>query len=284
VTTLAPGLNAIYCISLQEQPHRTTKAAAQFHALGLCQEALFYRPVRGRDTDRAIWNSHRAVAQDAIAKGFTRILVLEDDVLFTQPRETLVRRITAALRALPSTWWGLYLGHVPIQAYFLRANLLRVRSGCTHAYIANAPLLAWLASTPPKSPEARMWHWIGQSIDAAMSSLPEMYAMFPMIAVQRYLGEASAGTRLDDQRQPGHIPRGWALLLHLWCGSTLCRSRGHTIFASALADSRMGAPTRRRSHSLHCNGRECLEHPPRIGALPPLAACPLYPRKRTSLP
>ena len=28
-------------------------------------------------------------------------------------------------------------------------------------------------------------------------------AMFPMIAVQRYLGEASAGTRLDDQRQLG---------------------------------------------------------------------------------
>jgi hypothetical protein len=183
VTTLAPGLNAIYCISLQEQPHRTTKAAAQFHALGLCREALFYRPVRGRDADRAIWNSHRAVAQDAVAKGLTRILVLEDDVLFTQPRETLVRRITAALRVLPSSWWGLYLGHVPIQAYFLRPNLLRVRSGCTHAYIANTPLLAWLASTPPMSPEVPMWHWIGQSIDAAMSSLPEMYAMFPMIAV-----------------------------------------------------------------------------------------------------
>jgi hypothetical protein len=74
------------------------------------------------------------------------------------------------------------IGHVPIQAYFLRPNLLRVRSGCTHAYIANAPLLAWLASTPPMSPEAPMWHWIGQSIGAAMSSLPEMYAMFPMIA------------------------------------------------------------------------------------------------------
>jgi hypothetical protein len=146
VATLAPDLNAIYCISLQEQPHRTAKAAAQFHALGLCREVLFYQPVRGRDVDRAIWKSHRAVAQDAIAKGFARILVLEDDVLFTRPRETVVRRVTAALRALPSTWWGLYLGHVPIQAYFLRPNLLRVRSGCTHAYIANAPLLAWLAS------------------------------------------------------------------------------------------------------------------------------------------
>jgi len=203
VATLAPDLTAIYCISLQEQPHRAAKAAAQFHALGLCREVLFYRPVRGSDTDRAIWDSHRAVAQDAIAKGFARILVLEDDVLFTRPRETLARRITAALRALPSSWWGLYLGHVPIQAYFLRPNLLRVRSGCTHAYIANAPLLAWLASTPPMSPEVPMWHWIGRSIDAAMSSLPEMYAMFPMIAVQRYLGESGADTRFDDQRQQG---------------------------------------------------------------------------------
>jgi hypothetical protein len=159
--------------------------------------------VRGCDTDRAIWDSHRAVAADAIAKGFARILVLEDDVLFTRPRETLARRITAALSALPPTWWGLYLGHVPIQAYFLRPNLLRVRSGCTHAYIANAPLLAWLASTAPMSPQAPMWRWIGRSIDAAMSSLPEMYAMFPMIAVQSYLGESGADARFDDQRQQG---------------------------------------------------------------------------------
>jgi hypothetical protein len=68
VGTLAPDLTAIYCIALQEQPHRTAKAAAQFHALGLCREVLFYRPVRGRDAQRAIWDSHRAVAQDALAK------------------------------------------------------------------------------------------------------------------------------------------------------------------------------------------------------------------------
>ena len=200
---LVPDLDAIYCISLQEQPHRTATAAAQFHALGLCREVLFYRPIRGLHADRAIWNSHRAVAQDALARGFARVLVLEDDVLFIQPRETLMRRITAALRALPSTWWGLYLGHVPIQAYFFRLNLLRVRSGCTHAYIANAPLLAWLVSTPPMSPDVPMFHWIGKSIDAAMSSLPEMYAMFPMIAVQHYLGESGGDTRFHDQRRQG---------------------------------------------------------------------------------
>jgi hypothetical protein len=203
VSPFAPGLDAIYCISLQEQPHRTAEAAAQFHALGLCREVLFYRPVRGRDANRAIWDSHRAVARDAVAKGFARILVLEDDVLFTRPREALARRVAAALRALPSAWWGLYLGHLPIQAYFLRPSLLRARSGCTHAYIANAPLLAWLAATAPKSPQAPMWHWIGQSIDAAMSSLPEMYALFPMVALQRDIGESGAGTRCGDRRQRG---------------------------------------------------------------------------------
>ena len=45
VATVAPNLTAIYRISLQEQPHRTTKATEQFHALGLCREVLFYRPV-----------------------------------------------------------------------------------------------------------------------------------------------------------------------------------------------------------------------------------------------
>ena len=116
-------------------------------------------------------------------------------------------------------------------------------------------------------------------------------AMFPMIAVQRYLGEASAGTRLDDQRQPGHIPRGWALLLHLWCGSTLCRSRGHTIFASALADSRMGAPTPQRPP--HGNNSPFWGRTAVIAGYPGARRTrgipaprrdrpPLYPRKRTS--
>jgi hypothetical protein len=48
-----------------------------------------------------------------------------------------------------------------------------------------------------------MWHWIGQSIDAAMSSLPEMYAVFPMIAVQRYLGEPGATARFDERGHQG---------------------------------------------------------------------------------
>ena len=197
--SLSPDVEAIYCISLQEQPYRTQAAVAHFHALGLCREMTLYRPVRGRHANRAIWESHRAVAQHALRAGLSRVLVLEDDVLFTDPRERLISRVRAALAKLPTNWWVFYLGHVPIQAFFVRWNILRVRSGCTHAYIANQPMLRWLAATAPMAAEAPVWRWIGQSIDAAMSSLPQMYALFPMVAVQRYLGDYRVDTRVDDQ-------------------------------------------------------------------------------------
>jgi hypothetical protein len=196
--SLSPSVEAIYCISLQDQPHRTTAAAAHFHSLGLCRHVVFYRAVRGRYANRAIWESHRAVARHALHNGFCRVLVLEDDVFFTQPPEQLVPRLNAAIAALPVNWWALYLGHLPIQAFFVRPDILRVRSGCTHAYVANEPLLNWLAVTPPMAAEAPVWRWIGQSIDAAMSSLPQMYALFPMVAVQRFLGDYRVHTRIDD--------------------------------------------------------------------------------------
>jgi hypothetical protein len=43
------------------------------------------------------------------------------------------------------------------------------------------------------------WSLIGQSIDSAMTSLPELYAMFPMIARQRFLGDYRVDPRLDAQ-------------------------------------------------------------------------------------
>jgi hypothetical protein len=222
--SLSPAVEAIYCISLQEQPHRTSAAAAHFHALGLCRDVLFYRAVRGRYANRAIWESHRAVAEHALRNGFCRVLVLEDDVAFTQPPEQLVLRVTAAIDAVPRNWWALYLGHLPIQAFFVHPDILRVRSGCTHAYVANKPLLNWLAVTPPMAAEAPVWRWIGQSIDAAMSSLPEMYALFPMVAVQRFLGDYRVDTRIDDHGRPRTLTDvdRWRYLFIFARGGTLC--------------------------------------------------------------
>jgi hypothetical protein len=48
-------------------------------------------------------------------------------------------------------------------------------------------------------PDVPTWPLIGQSIDSAMSSLPELYALFPMVARQRFLGDYRVDSRVDDR-------------------------------------------------------------------------------------
>ena len=195
-------LDAIYCISLQEQPHRTREAETHFHRVGMCRHVTLYRPMRGENGERAIWESHQALARDALANGRSHALMLEDDVFFRQPWDQLAPRIGRAITALPADWWCFYLGHVPLQAHFVHFNILRVRSGCAHAYVASPRLLSWLADTEPLSAEVATWPRIGGSIDGAMLNLPGMYALFPMVARQRFLGDYRVDSRVDEAGRP----------------------------------------------------------------------------------
>jgi hypothetical protein len=205
ITPLPKSVHAIYCISLQEQPHRTSQAIAHFHHLGLCRHVILYRPMQGKNGERAIWASHRALAQDALANDRRYTLMLEDDVFFRQSWAKLAPRIERAIAALPSDWLGFYLGHVPFQAYFVRPSILRVRSACAHAYIASPRLLAWLAETEPLSATVSTWRRIGRSIDGAMANLPGMYALFPMAVLQRFLGDYRVDSHVDSRGKP----RSW---------------------------------------------------------------------------
>jgi GR25 family glycosyltransferase involved in LPS biosynthesis len=227
IVPLPVPLDAVYCISLQEQPQRTRRAAEHFHQIGLCRHVTFYRPLRGAETGRAIWESHRAVARDALAKGCRGALVLEDDALFRRNWATLAPEIARAFAVLPQTWWGLFLGHLPWQAYFVRRNVLRVRSTCMHAYIANGPLLDWIATTEPGDAALAMWRPAYGSIDSATMNLPEMYALFPMAALQRYLGDYSVDPRVDRHGRR----RRW---------NDTERWRNYTIFHGALVLQALG--------------------------------------------
>jgi hypothetical protein len=197
VTPLPKPLDAVYCISLQEQALRTQQAIAHFHRIGLCQYVTLYRPTRGKNRERSIWETHQALARHALANGRRHVLMLEDDVDFRQPWSKLAPRIERAIAKLPADWWSLYLGHVPIQAYFTQPNILRVRSLCAHAYVASPRLLAWLDKTDPLSPEAATWPRLGESNDCAMANLPGMYALFPMAVLQRFLGDYRVNSSVD---------------------------------------------------------------------------------------
>lgn len=178
-----PGIDAVYCISLQSRPERAAAARAELARVGLLPITTFYRPLRHpRRPVQGIWESHRAVARHALERGLRRVLILEDDVSFRRAPDP--GRLARQLVRLPPGWRILFLGHWPFRARFLTRDLLRVKSACAHAYIANEPLLQWLDATPFGTPGAELRKGAGKGIDSAYSMLPGCYAVFPMLAVQ----------------------------------------------------------------------------------------------------
>jgi hypothetical protein len=180
-------LDGVYCISLKSREDRALDAARQFHQTGLCRQMVFYRPLKHPHRGYiGSWESHRAVAAHARERGCETTLILEDDVQFVRPlTPQSVRVIGRAIRHLPADWMLFFLGHWPLWAYFVRPNVLRVSSGCAHAYIASPRLLWWLHEHPWGTPGTRKSRLIGKALDSAYAMLPATYALFPMIATQR---------------------------------------------------------------------------------------------------
>ena len=203
-------VDGAYCISLRSRPDRAASAAAEFHRVGLCRTVVFYRPTKHPTRPKiGIWEAHRAVGREALAKGQRTVLVLEDDVRFAPwvgPRT--LRAVRRALERLPPHWTIFFLGHWPLRAWFVRPNVLRSASGCTHAYIASPRLLEWLEHHPfGTAPFVRL---AGTGIDAAYAALPGAYAFFPMLATQ----SAVASDHLADGtkrklKKPEHLFSRW---------------------------------------------------------------------------
>jgi GR25 family glycosyltransferase involved in LPS biosynthesis len=189
-------LDAAYCISLKTREDRAAEAAAEFHRIGLCRRVTFYRPDKHpKNGFIGSWTSHRDVAVDALQCGCERTLICEDDVLFTRRiRPATLRAIARALRGLPTDWMIFFIGHWPLAAYFVRHNVLRTSSACSHAYIASPRLLRWLRDHPWGSPGVQFSRIAGKGVDSAYAKLPGTYALFPMLAIQR----VSPSDNFDD--------------------------------------------------------------------------------------
>jgi len=179
-------VHAVYCISLVERDDRMALAASELHRVGLCRKVLFYRPRRHPSrVIEGIWESHRAVARHALARGVQTALIFEDDAVFTR-RITPERLadVAATMARLPVGWQLYFLGHWPLKARFLDRNLLATASACAHAYIASHRHLEWLDAHPFSARQNAYDRRAGGGIDAAYAKLPNCYAYFPMLAIQ----------------------------------------------------------------------------------------------------
>jgi len=181
-------IDAAYCISLREREDRTAAATATFNTVGLAHKLVFYRPERHpTDTVLGIWNSHCAVARQALAAGHRRAAIFEDDVCFDRGISPgKLAAIGLAMDRLPADWQIFFLGHWPVSCRFVSPTVLRTQSGCGHAYIANHALLEWMASADHAQyrrahPAASV---VGLGIDDAFYRLRGAYAIFPMVAIQ----------------------------------------------------------------------------------------------------
>jgi hypothetical protein len=202
-------LDGAYCISLKSREDRALNVAREFHKVGLCRKVVFYRPVK-HPVKGIIgsWESHRAVGQDALQRGYRTTLIMEDDVFFAarlRPRK--VRQIGRAIDRLPSDWMIFFLGHWPVWAYPVRHNVLRTGSACAHAYIVSPRLLAWLDAHPWGSPDVKKLRLVGKALDSAYAELPGTYALFPMIATQSVSKSDNFNFRpkTSDKRKLKHI-------------------------------------------------------------------------------
>jgi hypothetical protein len=139
------------------------------------------------------------MARHAMGRGCRKALILEDDAYIGVGHDRLQVVLHEAMARLPQDWQGLYLGHMPLQAYPIGGRLLRARSGASHAYIASERLLSWLAETEPMDPEVPVCRIVGTSIDAALANLPGMDAVFPMVATQRFMGDYCFDPKYDER-------------------------------------------------------------------------------------
>ena len=203
-------LDGAYCISLRSRPDRAARAVSEFHRVGLCRKVVFHRPTKHPTRPKiGIWEAHRAVALDALAKGFRAVLVFEDDVRFaSHVRPRTVRAVRRALAMLPPDWTIFFLGHWPLRAWFVRRNVLRCASGCAHAYVASPSLLEWLREHPfGTAPFVRL---AGTGIDAAYAALPGAYAFFPMLAAQSGIASDHLADGAERKlKKPEHLFSRW---------------------------------------------------------------------------
>lgn len=205
----------VWCISLQERADRASLAVEEFHRVGLCGRLEFYRPSRpGPEIPprEAIWASHKAVVRRALEQGCQTVLIFEDDAVFRVADPA--PRIARSLAKLPPDWNGLFLGHWPISGWFTGWGVMEVKSGLAHAWLANRPLLELLDSHAICDPRLRYTSIFGKGIDSALGSLERMFAIFPMIAVQREI----ESDNLSASHTRSGVPRRWGdkLRYRIW--------------------------------------------------------------------
>lgn len=137
----------IYCINLKSRPDRWENCQKQFSHFGLSNIQRFEaikcnHPKLSKKANAQVGCtlSHYYILKEAQAKNYSRILVLEDDFLFTKSPEYTKNKLNNTISELPLDWDLFYFGAFFVKGYDYEPtekysqNLIKINTGfCTHA-------------------------------------------------------------------------------------------------------------------------------------------------------
>lgn len=112
--TLNSVFDNIYCINLDRRPDRWQKCVEEFDRIDITVER--FRASDGNEIicdgqilpgEKGIYLTHLRIAEDAIKNRYDKILILEDDVKFS---DNFVEDFDSWYREVPNDWNMLYLG------------------------------------------------------------------------------------------------------------------------------------------------------------------------------
>lgn len=144
------AFDQIYCITLATRPDRLASARAQFRRVGLSGLVQF-RIVDKHPTDseRGIFESHMSCLRAGLAAGADKILIFEDDILFSRfSADTL----GSAIRFMQSNddWKLFFLGCFVNSSRKTRHRaVIKIDYRCTaHAYVVSRRFAQELVQIP----------------------------------------------------------------------------------------------------------------------------------------
>lgn len=185
------SVDGVLCISLVERADRRALLCEQFSHLQLQVEFVLVERDLG-DPQRGCFESHQRCAKMLIERGWQRVLILEDDVLFHDVKPQQVAAVNRYLdrHSPPVFYLGLILGKLwPTW----NRGIVACRAQGTHAYVLSHDAALTVVSL----------QYSDQGIDTVLKRRFPGRAAYPMLCQQQ--PESVCKSDLDRGREPGFV-------------------------------------------------------------------------------
>lgn len=190
-------VDAVYCISLKERIDRRELFKRTVGDL-LNNRVIFKIVKKAEDPVRGCYESHQAIAKEALANGLQRVLIFEDDVMPYELKAAPIFFINRFIRT--RRFEALHLGYSMGKTWLTWFPFIaRGRVVALHAYILSREGCQILANTP----------YSGVPVDIVFKKRIKQHCVFPMLFRQHSASVAGSDLEHVVKNEDEWWERNW---------------------------------------------------------------------------